>query len=80
MSKAPGALVYSRALGFLDAVPGMCCVLRAANQTVRIRIRYVVKPGVVCFTWPTDVPPRPSGWERWVRPVVRTGRLTVVDT
>lgn len=79
MSAAAGALVYSRARGYVDATPGLECVLRAAGQTVRVRVRHVVRPGVVCFQWPIDVSARPSGWERWRRPAVRAARLTTVD-
>ena len=79
MSGVPGALVYSRARGYVDATPGLECVLRCAGQTIRVRVRYVVRPGKVVFAWPWDVSPRPSGWERWRKPVVSARRLMAVD-
>lgn len=74
-----GALIYSRARGYVDATPGLVCVLRAAGQTLRVRVTGVPRPGRVAFRWVDDLPPRLSGWERWRRPVARAGRLQVVD-
>ena len=73
------ALIYSRKDGYVDATPGMQCVLRCAGQTIRVRVRRVVAPGRVMVQWPNDVSARPSGWERWRQPIARAGRLTVVD-
>lgn len=65
----------------MDASPGLVCVLRCMGQTLRVRVRRVVKPGWVAVAWADDamLPPRPRGWERWLKPVVRAGRLTVLD-
>ncbi len=79
MSGAAGALIYSKARGYLDASPGLVCVLRCMGQTLRVRVHSVVSPGRVAVRWADDLPPRPSGWERWRKPVVRAGRLQAVD-
>lgn len=73
------ALVYSRAQGYVDASPGLVCVLRCVGQMIRVRVHSVVRPGRVAVRWADDMPPRPSGWERWRKPVVRAGRLQVLD-
>lgn len=60
--------------------PGTECTLRAMGQTIRVRIREYLGYGYYRFAWPLDIPPRPSGWERWRKPVARARRLTPVQS
>lgn len=57
--------------------PGQVCVLRAAGQTIRVRVRYVVSPGRIKVAW-VDRLVRSSGWEP-PSPIVRAARLRPVE-
>jgi hypothetical protein len=73
-----GALVFSRVDGYVDAYPGMRCILKCRNLHIRVRVTKVVANGKLEIVWPLEMQTRPSGWPR-VRAITRAGRLQVVD-
>lgn len=73
-----GALVFSRTEGYVDAFPGMVCILKCRNMHIRVRIAAVVANGKVKIAWPLEMQTRPSGWPRTYA-IVRAGRLQVLE-